>query len=447
MIKKALGAPEWLKRGSVYQINPRTFSAEGTLKAVTAELPFLADLGIGTVYLCPIFEADASENRENWSIRQKASQTENPKNPYRMNDYFAIDEEYGAMEDLAACVRECHRLGMRLLLDLVYLHVGPHANILKTHPEFARQNADGSFINGNWNFPLLDFDNPGLREYLWSNMVYYVAVLDVDGYRCDVGDGVPLDFWVEGRRRITAIKPDAVLINEGINGDTLYAGFHAIYGFSWHMKLYSVMTEGCRAAELRQDWEEIHSRFPAGSLLLRDMDNHDTVTDWPERVETLVGHDGMDLIQMLNHVIDGAPMVYCGNELADTARLNMFANRFHPGKFETTDRSGAAKRAPAALRRQTLLRQLNALRREDALFREGETVWLEHDQPDAVVAFGREYEGRMLWCLANTGMADVTVTMEKPIPAAAQTLIVSAAEKQDEVTLTLKGHGFILLRT
>lgn len=131
MIQKAMGAPEWLTRGAVYQINPRTFSPEGTLKAITKELPFLAEMGFTTIYLCPIFEHDASENRDNWSDRQKKYETQNPKNQYRMNDYFFIDEEYGTMEDLRECVDECHRLGMRLLLDLVYFHIGPCAPILK----------------------------------------------------------------------------------------------------------------------------------------------------------------------------------------------------------------------------------------------------------------------------------------------------------------------------
>lgn len=251
---------------------------------------------------------------------------------------------------------------------------------------------------------------------------------------------------MEGRRRITAIKPDAVLINEGSNEASLYAGFHAIYGFSWHSCLYDVMIGGTSAAKMREDWEAVHKRLPAGSRILRDMDNHDTVTDWPGRIETLVGHDGMDLILTLNHVIDGVPMVYCGNELADTAKLSMFANRFHPGKYSVTRRDEAAKQTPAALQRQKLLRQLISLRKEDILFREGETVWLEQDQPDTVIAFCREYEGRKLWFIANTGTADVTVTVDEPISAAAQTLIASAAERQGETTLVLKGRGFILLR-
>jgi len=195
---------------SIYQINPRTFSREGTINAVTEELPKLRDLGFKFMYLCPVFREDDSTDRSFWSTRQKASNTDNPKNPYRMNDYFEIDEEYGTMEDLKRFVAESHKLGMKVILDLVYLHIGPNAEILKTHPEFAARNEDGSVKLTKWNFPYLNFKSEGLREYLYCNMVYYVGVIDADGFRCDVGDAVPIDFWQEGRRRICAIKPDAV---------------------------------------------------------------------------------------------------------------------------------------------------------------------------------------------------------------------------------------------
>ena len=86
MKDRALTAPEWLARSAVYQINPRTFSAEGTLSAVAREIPALHAMGFRVLYLCPIFEADASDDTAFWSDRQRKSQTMNPKNPYRMKD-------------------------------------------------------------------------------------------------------------------------------------------------------------------------------------------------------------------------------------------------------------------------------------------------------------------------------------------------------------------------
>lgn len=446
MIHKALGAPEWLTKGSVYQINPRTFSPEGTLNAVTKELPYLRDMGFTTIYLCPIFEADASENRDNWSDRQKQYGTQNPKNPYRMNNYFRIDEEYGTMEDLAECVRECHRLGMRLILDLVYFHIGPYGDILKTHPEFARQDAAGNTINGPWHFPAFDFNSQGLREYLWCNMVYYIAVLDVDGFRCDVADMVPLDFWVEGRRRILAVKPDAILINEGTNGNSMITAFNAVYGFSWHSKLYDVLVEGHSVAALRDDWQEVQKMYPAGGYILRDMENHDTSTDWPDRIENLLGHGGMDMIQALNYTMDGIPMVYCGNELADQARINMFANRFHPGRYTMTDRSDAAKAQPAARSRQTLMRQLNQLKKEDPRYSCGQTLWLDMNKPDDVIAFRRSYEGKNVWFVGNARKESTVVTLHEAIPLGAERTIIRGGEQIDSLTFKLEPFGFVIVR-
>ena len=444
MIQNALPAPAWLTSGGIYQINPRTFSAEGTISAVTKELRFLAELGFSTIYLCPIFEEDASENRANWSKRQMASETQNPKNPYRMNDYFRIDEEYGTMEDLAECIRECHRLGMHLILDLVYYHIGPNAPILKTHSEFAKQKADGSFINGEWNFPILDFNNRGLREYLYANMIYYIAVLDADGFRCDIGDFLPQDFWTEGRKRICAVKPDACLILEGGNGQYLLNGFHAIYGVSWHNCVYQIISGNQTAAALRESWEHTHNGYPYGAMILRDIDNHDTVTDWPERVECLAGHTGMDLIQALNFCIDGIPMVYCGNELCDTTTLSMFANRFHPGRFGPTPRE-ELKNTPQSLRRQEILRTLHQLRGESTVLRNGKTVWLEHDQPDSVAAFMRSDETRKLWFIGNLSGEELVVRIKTTLPTeGSDTILACGAKRMDSACFTMQPYGFMV---
>ena len=79
MKNNAIPSPEWLNKNAIYQINPRTFSKEGTIEAITKELPFLKKLGFNIVYLCPIFEEDGSDDITCWSPRQIASETGNPK--------------------------------------------------------------------------------------------------------------------------------------------------------------------------------------------------------------------------------------------------------------------------------------------------------------------------------------------------------------------------------
>lgn len=405
---KAALVPDWFRKSSVYQINPRTFSENGTIKAVTEQLPFLADLGFDVMYLCPIFEEDGSTDISNWSNRQKASETGNPKNPYRMNDYFKIDSEYGTMDDLREFVKESHSLGMKVMLDLVYLHIGPNAPILKKHPEFAKQDDIGNIILSEWRFPLLDYSCEGLREYLYCNMCYYVGEIGVDGFRCDVGDGVPLDFWKEGLRRIRAINSEAVMIDEGSNPDYLTV-FHALYAFHWHECVKNIISGSASSATLREIWEENHIKIPKGGLFLRDMDNHDTVTDWEDRIENIVGHNGMELILALNYIIDGIPMVYCGNELADTAKLSMFANRFHRGEFQATDRSIAKE--DYSLRRQEVMKKLNKLKYESDVLCYGKTIWHDNSEPEKVFSFTRELTDKKILFIGNISNTEVEVKL------------------------------------
>ncbi len=176
-----------------------------------------------------------------------------------MNDYFNIDEEYGSAEELKRMVDTAHKLGMRVLLDLVYAHIGPNAPIIHKHPEFVKQNPDGSFICTVWNFPALDFNCEGLREYLYCNMVYHIAVTDADGFRLDVGDSIPIDFWKEARRIIQTVKKDAVLINEGNGYENMAVAFDSSYCWEWHSILRRVYCGDETASKIR-DFSGAHRK-------------------------------------------------------------------------------------------------------------------------------------------------------------------------------------------
>lgn len=393
----AIKSPEWLVRGAIYQINPRTFSKDGTISAITEELDFLNDVGFNIIYLCPVFCED--DSAENLSPRQIKSGTGNKKNPYRINDYFRIDSEYGTQEDLSELVSKAHKNNMKVILDLVYAHIGPNAPIIKSHPEFVCRTSSGEIVNTSWNFPALDFRCEGLREYLYCNMIYYISVFDIDGFRCDVGDSVPDDFWYEAHKRMRKIKPDAILINEGEKYKRMATSFNASYCFRWHEALHSVFC-GEQSAKLlpETDFEEKQKEFPHGAKLLRDIDNHDTVTDWEKRVETAAGNDAMEQIEVINFLLDGIPMVYCGNEIACEANLNLFANRFYPGNFEFTDRS--MKNTQSAMRRINVIKRLNKMKRESEILAFGETKWRKCT--DNIICFERTLGEKGIIFIGNT---------------------------------------------
>ena len=443
MKNAAILPPEWLSKSAIYQINPRTFSSEGTLNAITSELPFLRSLGFNIVYLCPIFKEDDCADVSTWSPRQITSKTENPKNMYRMNDYFEIDEEYGTMDDLKALVNKAHALNMRVILDLVYAHIGPNASIIQRHPEFVQQNADGSFICTQWNFPALDFRSEGLREYLYCNMTYYVSVIDVDGFRCDVGDAVPIDFWKEARTRIQRVKNDAILINEGYLYEYMTVAFDSCYCFEWHELLRKIYCGEESASTLKSFSEDIVKKLPLCARLLRDIDNHDTASDWDGRTETVATHDGMEQIEVLNYLIDGIPMVYAGNEIACEARHNMFANRFHKGNYEFTDRG--AKSTPQAIRRQEIIKALNAIKNESDILCYGETAWIDTSANESIIAFKRTLKNEEIIFIGNAKNSNCEIDVTD-FYCGQKIMLCNGEHKIENGVLYLKPREYVAFR-
>lgn len=427
---------KFIKAGAIYQINPRTFSPEGTISAITRELSFIKELGFGTIYICPVYREDISESREWWSERQKKSNTENPKNPYRIADYFEIDEEYGTMEDLKALAKECHRLGMNLMLDLVYRHLGPSADILKIHPEFAKHTPEGEIEYNEYHFPQLNFACEGLREYLYSNAVFLATEVGVDAFRCDCTDTVPEDFWAELRKRLKRIDDSIMLLNEGTLCKWLLSGFDAMYAFSWHEAVHSVLLGKSTAGVIRERWERMNESMPEHGIAMHDIDNHDTVTDWSERTEVKAGHEGMEMLLVLTMLIDGLPMIYCGNELADTTRINMFANRFYKGEFSATDRE-ALKNTPAAKRRGEVLKALNAFRSENDCIAFGSAEWLPSDEN--TLAFKRIYKEQeitVIGCFESTEIKDADFGE----------MIMSNKAEKTENGLKLQKYGYAVFK-
>ena len=122
--------PEYLKSAVVYQLVLRNFTRDGNFKAATEMLEHVRSAGVDVVYLCPFVEMDCDMDESGWSTRQKKSAYHTPKNPYRISNYDKIDPEYGHDADFKAFNDKAHALGMKVYMDLVYLHCGPN-NVMK----------------------------------------------------------------------------------------------------------------------------------------------------------------------------------------------------------------------------------------------------------------------------------------------------------------------------
>ncbi len=407
-----------LNKSVIYQIYPRTFTTEGTLKAAEKMIPHLYDMGIDIVYMSACNTEDSSV--EGQSTRQKASGMNNPKNPYRISDYFSVDEEYGTIEDLRDFIQTAHSYGMKVLIDLVYFHCSANAVFLTAHPEFVLRDENGKVLIGDrWPFAVLNYEIPALREYMWSIMEFYMKELNADGFRCDVGDSVPLDFWAEGIRRVRAINPDAVMLNEGEDPAYLQEfdinyNFPTIYAISnLFLDLNHISTEEDfkdRTPMTIRDFSHLmdatYAEIPDGKFLLLNAENHDTASDLGEkRPEISLGSDAAEAILALLFTLKGVPMLYNGCEVADATLKNMFWNRFCAGNMSVQWENALTDKGKTRMR---FLKNLIRIHKSYASIYAGGLTWTSVEN-DAILAFTREQGEQKLLIMVNT--SDETQTI------------------------------------
>ncbi|MBR2440865.1 MAG: hypothetical protein IKB25_11760 [Lentisphaeria bacterium] len=392
---------DYVKDAVIYQINLRVFTKEGTIAAAEKFLPDVAATGANIVYLCPFVESDDDPNPEYWSRRQKFSNCQNPRNPYRLMDFYKIDKEYGTAEDFKSFVAAAHKLNLKVMPDLVYMHAGPTFG--KRYPDFVKKDGNGNVKLNSYFFCEIDFNSAELREYLWQNMEYFVREFDVDGFRCDVGGAIPLDFWVEGRRRIEKIKSPIIMLDENeidFRPAEQDEAFDINYCQGWTQAVFPfIFNCGQPVTALKQMWDCVNNARPGG-VVIRAIEHHDTANDWyysrPEKVSSAK----CEAAYVLCYTIDGVPFLYNGCEYKDVSRHSIFGNK---GQF-TIDRS----KDPAE--RFAFLRKLAEFHRTEPAFRDGFMEWLENSQSDTVCTYLRTApNGEKILCAINLGNETVTV--------------------------------------
>jgi maltooligosyltrehalose trehalohydrolase len=149
---------------AVYEMHIGTFTPEGTWAAAAAELPALADLGITVIEMMPV--ADFA-GRFGWG--------------YDGVDLYAPTRLYGTPDDLRAFVDRAHALGLGVILDVVYNHLGPDGNFLA---DFSPDYFTAKYKN-DWG-QALNFEGPApARDFFVENGAYWIDEFHFDGLRLD----------------------------------------------------------------------------------------------------------------------------------------------------------------------------------------------------------------------------------------------------------------------
>src|SRR5579884_1900918 len=249
--REARPEPDWMNRLTIYEVWLNAFSAEGTLRGAIPHLASVADLGASVLYLGPIAKRSSAPHAS----------------PYNIADYNAIDPQYGTEQDLRDFVAAAHKLRLKVMLDIVYYHSAPDS-VTMSQPGFFLRTTEGKIARGFWPQPLPDFHNPQVRRYLIDSLVHWVRDFSIDGFRCDVGAGVPVDFWEEARRALDKVNPAVILLSEAERPDDQLKAFDINYNFEYYLTLRSVLRDGEPALSVRREWEQMHSTMPQGARML-----------------------------------------------------------------------------------------------------------------------------------------------------------------------------------
>ncbi len=338
----AITHPEWTRSATLYQLNTRCFTPEGTFRAAEAHLPRLAALGVGIVWLMPVHPIGEANRKGTLG------------SPYSVRDYHAVNPDLGTMDDLRHFVSRAHALGMRVILDWVANHTAWDNPLVAEHPEWVARDWKGDARSTPWwdwsDIIDLDYSQPDLRQFMTEAMALWVREADVDGFRCDVAGFVPTDFWESVRTELGRIKP-VFLLAEWESRDLHARAFDATYAWTWYEAVHRIAQglADVSALFVYYSWNE--SAWPADAMRMTHVSNHDR-NAW-EATQFEAFGDALPAAIVLSVVGEGIPLVYSGQEAGNERRLAFFekdaiAWRDHPvGDLYTW--LFALKRATAAL--------------------------------------------------------------------------------------------------
>lgn len=370
---------EWTRNASIYQINTRQFTPEGTFRAAERQLPRLKALGVDILWLMPIHPIGLAKRKGALG------------SPYAVRDYLAVNPEFGTQADLKHFVDAAHGLGLHVILDWVGNHTSWDNVLYASHPEWYERDRHGRPHPTPWydwdDIIDLDYNQPGLRRYMTDALRYWVREVGVDGYRADAAGLVPQDFWDNAAAELRAIKP-VFMLAEWESRDMHARAFDASYAWSWWDGLRAITDGKADATSLYTYYAWNQKFYPRQAYRMLYTTNHDK-NAW-DGTEFEIFGPAVDAAIVFSFVSEGMPLIYNGQEAGNRKRLAFF------------ERDAIQWQASPYT---ALYTQLNALKKQHTALWNGE--WgarmeqVPNNAPKQVFSFVRQNAGDKVFAVFN----------------------------------------------
>ncbi|HHV55372.1 MAG TPA: glycoside hydrolase family 13 protein [Firmicutes bacterium] len=299
----------------------------GDLAGIRQRLPYLNELGVTALYLNPIFAASSSHR-------------------YDTVDYRRIDPSLGTLDDFRALLDDAHRMGIRIILDGVFNHVGTG---FWAFQDVCRRGAASPYVDwfyihsfpvrpdlGNYecwwgipSLPKLNVSHRPVREHLLEVVRYWTA-FGIDGWRLDVPNEIQvLGFWEEFRQVVKSINPQAYIVGEIWRPDPSWLQgdrFDGLMNYPWGLDAlvpFFRNERGWTPSRLRSVIRHLLWAYPpqALAMMFNVVDSHDT-----DRVLSLLGGGNLGekprpeavarlkALAAVQFTLPGVPVIYYGDE-------------------------------------------------------------------------------------------------------------------------------------
>ena len=416
----------------------------GTLKGICENLDYITKLGINCIYLNPIFEA-ASYHK------------------YDTIDYFEIDPCFGNKADLKELVQQCHKRGIRVILDGVFNHCGADFFAFRD----VRQKGKASRYY-DWFYhlpetiqyvdppdyeafayvkemPKLNTGNPEVVEYLCNVGTYWIREADIDGWRLDVANEINHEFWRAFRHAVRTVKADLFLIGEiweeagiWLQGDQFDSTMN--YTFSYLCRDFFGKGE-LSVSEFDAQMQQMIYRYPWQVSLaqMNFLDSHDI----PRFLSYCNGNrKRMELAFFYLFMGVGVPSVFYGDEVyiegmkepeyrAAMDWQAVVEQQATPEQQEAAVQQATSEQKEDSSFHENLAEKFScwiALRKEHVALRKGNYRTIYCNDITEVYVFSRSFGEDKVLVFLNAGADSVTFTSKEVPQLQERKIILSSCE-------------------
>jgi len=315
--KPFAGVPDG-QNATIYQVNMRGFSKEGNFKAVVARLDSIKALGANVVYLMPIFPIG--------KLRAVDS-------PFAVQDYTAVNPEFGTLNDLRTLVDAAHARGLAVILDWVGNHTSFDHPWITQHPDWYVHDDAGNIVNPipDWkDIAQLNWTKPEVHTAMIEALRYWVFAANIDGYRFDYADGPSQEFFTAALANLRSIpKHKLLMLAEGDKKKYyLQAGFDLCYDFGFMNTMKGAIFAKGKSVKLIDSVNTANYRnAPANARMVRYTSNHD-INAWDGTPQQLFGGPrGAMAAFVVASYMKAVPMIYNGQEVGYAERVPFMGAR------------------------------------------------------------------------------------------------------------------------